>query len=206
VRNLAMPGFGVDQMWMSVRHQALPLDPDLVIVAFIDNDFDRSLTAYRPVEGFNKPTFALRDGTPVPAGPTDGPGGIVRWLEARSHLWSAGRRIVRNLSFHFPVSDWWRLNAAILRQIRAECERRGVPLLFVRLPLKDWRPFPLLGDAMERDGASYLDTVALGPPDRPVHFENDGHIDGRGHAWVAGLVEGWIDERLPELTRGRSEP
>jgi hypothetical protein len=35
VYNFAMPGFGIDQMWMSVRHQILPLHPSLVVVAFI---------------------------------------------------------------------------------------------------------------------------------------------------------------------------
>jgi hypothetical protein len=63
VDNFAMPGFGVDQMWMSVRHQILPLHPSLVVVAFIDEDFSRSLMAYREVEGFNKPRFILSSGT-----------------------------------------------------------------------------------------------------------------------------------------------
>ena len=54
-----MPGFGLDQMWMSVRHQALPMNPTLIIMGFIDQDLDRSLTAYRHGEGFNKPTFEM---------------------------------------------------------------------------------------------------------------------------------------------------
>jgi len=57
VFNFAMPGFGLDQMWMSVRHQILPLKPALITVAFVDEDLNRSLTAYRTVEGFNKPRF-----------------------------------------------------------------------------------------------------------------------------------------------------
>jgi hypothetical protein len=59
VYNLAMPGFGIDQMWLSIRHQALPLQPALVIVGLCDADFSRSQTAYRSRERRNKPAFKL---------------------------------------------------------------------------------------------------------------------------------------------------
>ena len=48
VDNLAMPGFGLDQIWRTVNAVALPLRPELVIVAFISEDFTRSFNAYRP--------------------------------------------------------------------------------------------------------------------------------------------------------------
>ena len=59
VDNYSMIGFGLDQMWMTLRSFALPRRSGLVIVAFIDDDFDRSLTAYRNFEGMNKPKFIL---------------------------------------------------------------------------------------------------------------------------------------------------
>ena len=62
VYNLGMPGFGIDQVWMSVRHQAIDLRPDLIVAGIVDADFERSLIPYREAEGFNKPTFQLVNG------------------------------------------------------------------------------------------------------------------------------------------------
>jgi len=59
VHNLAMPGFGVDQIWLSLLHWGFKLNPDLIIVGFYTGDFNRSLSAFRSEEGFNKPTFRL---------------------------------------------------------------------------------------------------------------------------------------------------
>jgi hypothetical protein len=55
VDNMGIPGFGLDQIWLTVRTQALPLHPRLVAVAFISADLTRSQEAYRPIEGSNKP-------------------------------------------------------------------------------------------------------------------------------------------------------
>jgi hypothetical protein len=199
VHNRAMPGFGIDQMWMSVRSHALPLQPDLIVVAFIDRDFDRSLSAYRRVEGFNKPTFLLRGGVLTPRAPADRPNRVVRLLEARSYLWTAGRNTIRQLGFRLPVGEWWHLNAAILSAIQRECERSGVRVLFVRMPLRDWKDFPMLRSFMRQSGASYIDLVEAGPPPGGVHFDDDPHIDGRGHEWVAEHVLRWVRKTMPHL-------
>ena len=36
VYNFAMPGFGIDQMWMALQYQASRFAPKLVVVAFVD--------------------------------------------------------------------------------------------------------------------------------------------------------------------------
>ena len=59
VYNLAMTGFGMDQMLMSLRHQALPLNPQLIIVGFVDIDFDRSLNGYDMGKGFSRPALKI---------------------------------------------------------------------------------------------------------------------------------------------------
>jgi hypothetical protein len=54
VYNLGIPGFGLDQMWLTLAREGFRLHPTLVIVAFIGADFGRSLEAYRGSEGWNK--------------------------------------------------------------------------------------------------------------------------------------------------------
>jgi hypothetical protein len=56
VENLAQPGFGFDQIVLSVELDGLPLRPDLVVVAIYPADLSRSLTAFREDLGLNKPT------------------------------------------------------------------------------------------------------------------------------------------------------
>ena len=91
VYNLAMPGFGVDQMWLSVRHQGLPLEPDLVVVCLCDADFKRSLSAFRPEERMNKPLHKLVDGRLVPQTPADGPArSSTSWSTTLGSGWPAG--------------------------------------------------------------------------------------------------------------------
>lgn len=186
VRNLAMPGFGIDQMWTTVSERALALDPDLVIVSFIDEDLDRSLTAFRTHEGLNKPSFLLEDGQLRPLRPNDRPHALWRWIEARSWLLSAGRSLMRSTGYRVPLGEWWRLNRALFIAMQARSREAGIPLLFVRLPLREPKPFPVMAEQMQALGAAYLD-LSSSPPDvsGPIHFANDGHIDARGHRWVA---------------------
>jgi hypothetical protein len=189
VYNFAMPGFGLDQMWMSVRHQALPLKPDLLVVAFIDEDLDRSLTAFRQAEGFNKPTFELEDDTLRPQTPADRPNMLVRFLDRHSAIWTAGRLASRALGYHTDIGKWWRLNKAVFRSIVTDAKRAGVPLLFLRLPLKDWQSFPNLDRFMAVEQARFLNLGdSHARPVFDVHFRTDGHINAAGHRFVAAAL------------------
>ncbi len=204
VYNLAMPGFGIDQMWVSVRTQALPLRPDLVIVAFIADDFSRSQTAYRPDMGMSKPLFQLVDGRVAERAAGDRPPAPARFIERHSRLLAGLRHASRLVAYRFPLGEWWGLNAAILGAIRSDCREAGVPVLFVYLPARGARAFPTLASEMRRVGAPFLD---LGQPSEApagIHFEVDGHLNRDGHRWVSDAVLGWIRESLPELAAGRS--
>jgi hypothetical protein len=195
--NLAMPGFGLDQMWMSLRHQALPLiRPSLVIVAFIDDDLDRCFYAYRKVEGFNKPTFELEHGKLRPQTSSDGPNALIRFLDKYSGIWAGMRRNAsREVGFNYSLGDWWAVNQAIFEAIIADAKQAGTPLLFVRLPLRQPKRFPSLHRLAESEGVALLD---LGSPDdsRPhsIHFVDDAHINEAGHAYVAEQLSAWIRE------------
>ena len=203
VQNLAMPGFGLDQMWMSVKHQVLPTAPDLVIVAFIDNDLDRSLRVYRWGEGFNKPTFHLSDGGLRQLTAGEGPGFIIRLLDDNSYLWTAYQHLSRDLGYRIPFGNWWSVNEAIFKSIADDSKKAGVPVLLVRLPLKEWRDFPNLRRVMEDEQLNLLD---LGAPEmRPshaIHFATDGHINRAGHSFVADALYMRISPRFAGMISG----
>lgn len=188
VKNLAMPGFGIDQMWTTLDGKALSLDPDRVVVLFIDQDLDRSLTAFRVEEGLNKPAFLLDDGRLRPLRSDDRPPGLWRWFEERSWLLSAGRSLARSTAYRISVGEWWELNRALFTAMLMRCREVNVPVLFVRLPVRPPKPFPVMAEQMQALGADYLD-LSSSPPDTPIHFPHDGHIDARGHRWVASRLE-----------------
>jgi hypothetical protein len=184
--NLALPGFGLDQMWVTLRYVALPLVPDLVIVAFVDQDLDRSLTAYRAMEGFTKPTFIVDGDSLRPQTLADRPSRLMRALERHSTLWIAWRQAMRRLGFRWPIGEWWRTNSALFRQMAEDARRAGVPIVFVRIPTQLPLPFPSWNALMGELGVEYVD---LAHPDSlppyPIHFPGDGHLDAAGHAFVA---------------------
>jgi hypothetical protein len=183
VRNLALPGMGVDQMWMVLRHYALRERPRVVVAAFIDQDWDRSLTAFRVVEGMAKPTFMVEGNTLRPAMPEDAPNAALRWLERRSALLGLVRASDRAIGYRFGRGRWWRTNVAILEAMATEARGAGSEILFVRLPIRGARPFPALARAFAEMGAAYADLTVY-PPDG-IHFATDDHINDEGHAYVA---------------------
>jgi len=200
VYNLAMPGFGLDQMWMSVRHQALPLKPSLVIVAFIDEDLDRSLTAFRDHEGFNKPTFELEEGILRPQNHSDKPTGLKGYLATYSEIWKFGQKLLSAPAHGIPLGDWWLRNEAIFKAIIAECRNSGTTILFVRLPEQRPSEFLNLARLMADQRVGFLD---LGSskirPRHNIHFPEDGHIDEAGHKFVADMLITWISQTLPSM-------
>jgi hypothetical protein len=62
VFSLAAPGWGVDQMYLAFERYKDWLDPDIVVLAFIDDDIKRVLEAYRSAERLTKPVLAVADG------------------------------------------------------------------------------------------------------------------------------------------------
>lgn len=197
VYNLAMPGFGLDQMWMSVRHQALPMKPTLIIMGFIDQDLDRSLTAYRPVEGFNKLTFTLDGKVLRPEGVQDKPHGAIHFLERQWVTWTVLKRMSIEMGHSIPFGDWWLRNEAIFKAVIDDCRRAGVSILFLRLPLKTWGEFPNLHRLMESQEANLLDLGSRkARPPYNVHFRTDSHINEMGHQFVANELLHWMGKNI----------
>jgi hypothetical protein len=199
VYNFGIPGYAMDQMWLALEHEALPLYPKLAIAAFISGDFTRSEEAYRPWEGFNKPVFKLVNGRLEPKTAQDRPGALWQFLDRRSSLFRIGRLAWRTVSTHIPVGGWWHLNEAILDRMRLACEKEGVELLFVYIPTDEWREFPSLNRYMERVRANYIDMSKDGRLPKKGTTLPDGHLNEAGNRYVADAISKWIAQNMQGL-------
>jgi hypothetical protein len=193
VTNMGLPGFGLDQIWQTVRTQALPVHPHLVVVAFIGEDLGRSEEAYRDMEGFNKPTFKLVDGLLVPKNVEDRPNFAVRFLEHHSSLWRLVRFSDRELSRFYPHGEYWNLNTAILDAIQADCSAAKVPVLFIYIPTRAWGKFPALHTYLDQARINFID-LSLGQfaLARDMYSEDDLHLNEKGNRQVANAILSWI--------------
>jgi len=192
VYNFAQPGFGIDQMWMSVRHQVLPLNPDLIIVAFIDEDFERSLTAYREGEGFNKPRFILDSDALRHQTVDDVPNRLTQLLQV-SRLWQTASSVLA-----IRKRESWRLNMAIVDAIADDCKRHSTSVLFVHLPEKSSGYIGPLSRRLRDDGLEFID-LATGDIPSGIHFKDDGHISALGHRFAASAIIDWFRTRQPQM-------
>ncbi len=199
VRNVAMPGFGLDQIWQSVKALGLPAAPDLLVVTIYPDDFERSMSAFRLAEGLSKPSFKRADGGLVPRTAEDCPGAVVRFLERRTRLHALARRLQLRIGRQWAVGEWWRLNAAILDALRADAEAASVPILFVHIPYETWQPFPALAAYMTETDTPFLDLyTAFGDDHERFYFRKDGHLNDLGHRRLAELIEPFVQATRPE--------
>lgn len=203
VYNFAMPGFGLDQMLLAIQHQILPLHPRLIVVAFIDEDFERSLTAYRKVEGFNKPSYVVEHGKLRLRTRADQPPAFITYLRRNLVLAGAMSQNMQQLGRVLPLGSWWTINAAILQQIALVAREQGVPVLFIRLPAPEQREFATLSAHMNSVGAHFLDMEeqTRGHAEQEIFIPGDGHINAHGHALVADAILNWIKANPAALTQ-----
>lgn len=203
VDNLAMPGFGLDQIGLALRHWALPRRPDLIVAGLFLDDFNRSFHAFRFAEGFNKPAFRLAGDRLVPLTAADRPAWPYRALERGSRLFTLVRRADRRAGRELGRGQWWTLNEAILDALRRDAHDAGVPLLFLHIPYREPIPFPTLDAYMRRTGADYLGLPPWSESQRrELFFESDLHLNADGHAFLAEALDAWIREHRPERLDG----
>jgi hypothetical protein len=204
--NFAMPGFGVDQVWLSARDQALPLKPDLLVVGLINADFERSQVVFRRLEGFAKPSFRLVQGRLTQRTLESPPNFLMHYLDEKSRVWSMWIGAVRSAGLNYGLGEYWTLNQAMIDAIREDAKRAGVPVLFLYIPIKGLHPFPALRNYMSRTGANYIDLTAQRPrPPVSIYLPHDSHLSAEGHRYVADLVEQWLQSHAPATVQAHSD-
>ena len=199
VYNFGMLGFAMDQMWQTLRREALPLRPSLVVVSFISGDFSRTPEAYRPWEGFNKPVYKLNGGELVLRTAADRPNFLFRFIDEHSSLWRASRLAARTLSHRIPLGEWWYLNRRSWMKCAPIVKSRGVPLLFVYIPTEEWTRFPALRSYMQSVHANFVDMTEgnLLPPTGTTL--PDGHLNAAGNRYLADAIAQWVRAKMPDL-------
>lgn len=204
--NLGIGAFGVDQMWLTLRHYGLALEPDLVVLSFIRNDLDRSLTAYRKDHIWReKPLFRIGKGRLQRVEPKDRPPAIWRFLQQKSRLFGLARKVESSLGRRFAVGYRWRLNRAIFEQIRDDCRTVAVPLLVVHLPVNRRHEVPMFAPEFEAMGIEFLDLTPLLPENaEDLYFPSDHHFNDRGHRFAAEAIREAIVQRDLLTRRSRA--
>ncbi len=197
--NLGVGGFGIDQMWRTLVHYGLPLEPDLVVLAFIRNDLDRSLSAFRDGHiWLAKPTFRLVAGRLEPLTLENRPPLLSRLVTQKLRLSGLWRRVESSLSRRFAVGYRWRLNRAIFEAIRDAASAAGAGLLVVYVPINRGHAAPVFEREFREMGIDYLDLRPLLPEDPAgLFYPRDRHFNAAGHRFTADAIE----ERLRPLMR-----
>ena len=189
--NMGIGGFGIDQMWMTLKHYGLALKPRAVVLSFVRADLDRCLSAYRLGSVWRaKPTFCLENGELVPLTASNSPAPLPRLLEQKSRVVALWRRTQDALSMQFPVGYRWRLNRAMFEKTREECLREDVPLLVVHIPINRRNSLPMFKQEFEKMNLPLLDlTERLPTNPEALYYPKDHHLTAAGHRWVAEEIE-----------------
>ncbi len=193
--NFGIGAFGIDQMWLSLRHYALPLEPDLVILSFVRPDLDRSLSAYRRDHIWRwKPAFRLVGGRLEQMSLINRPGALRRFAHRHSRLYRLWRKVEHSLSRNLPVGYRWRLNRALFAAIRDDCREAGVPLVVVHIPINRRSPTPMFGREFADLGISFLDLEPRLPADADqLSYPRDRHLNAAGHRFVASEIQRFLE-------------
>jgi len=186
VFSLAVPGWGVDQMYLAYRRYARVLDPRQVIVVFIDDDVDRVLEAWRPWEGLAKPCLVVRDDRLLPRVSSG-------WWERNANklLWRSA--LLGNLLRQvFLSSDAVPVVRHAFAAMAAEAADHGRSLTLVRIPLRDGRKrrpsilavdrFAGSQDVKTLEAVDWMEATATWK-DR-LYLE-DGHLSPEGNRLIA---------------------
>lgn len=195
--NLGMAGYGVDQMLCALREVGLARQPDVVIAAFVLDDFTRSTTAYRYRNGWmRKPTFVLEDDALVELTEANAPGSLRRWFEQNLALSELTRRVARRAEMQWGSGERLDLNLRLLVEMATLCRARGIEFAALHLPQRGaWTPLNAVAEPLESAGVPYLDLGAA-PVDSPgrLYFRTDPHFNAAGHALVAERLAGFVAE------------
>ncbi len=139
VINLGVSGYGIDQMYLAIKETVADYRPQLVILAFIEEDFNRSMMSFRD---YRKPRFVLEDDGSLAL--TNTPIGNERqtyaWLRGQYgrvcgkwRLWREDRAACPGFDSPAYEQQLRALNYRLIDEAKQETERHKAEFLLVRL-------------------------------------------------------------------------
>jgi hypothetical protein len=230
--NLAVAGYGPGQELLVLQRDALPLDPDVVILAVcLRNDFVDAVLPVALYDGVTpRPRFRLvGDGLVLDDGAVrrSAAGLAVEWLSDYSHVLN---RLSTLLPRRETVSehDWryrkqevlrdpdyaFRLTFALVMEMQRACQRRGVGFLVAAFPSGlDYEMKPSLPErfleSLNTEGVWVVDMKArfrardLTPA--AIALDRTGHLSPRGHVIACEILEREIASRAGQGVRRPGE-
>jgi hypothetical protein len=189
VFNLGVPGYGIDQMVLSYEKYRAALQPNIVVLTFIDEDIDRVFEAFRPAEGLPKPSFEVVKGE-------------LRTRQAYKET-ILDSLLYRSRIVNAIYSGWYRpresvrVSAALLRRLAEETSRYGEKLVLVRYPLREqvdgravYQGYPFQ-KVLVGYGVNYVEPLGglrkSGDP-RELYLAGDMHPTGKANRVVADAI------------------
>lgn len=191
IYDISVPGWGVDQMYLAYQKYVDLIAPDIVILAYIDDDLLRVYEAFRRREKLSKPSFVLADGKLVPR--TNERREWLDWIAQSSQFlndYYAG-------SIRYKRCE--KIGEAIFAELAADTRREGRQLIVLRYPTtgefrrkEKRRPFGFDKFLAERS-VTHIDSfdnvsVTLGESWSKFFLDFDGHPAGLGNALIADLL------------------
>gem|GEM_PF-1906027 len=128
VYSLGVPGWGIDQMYLAYQDYKAVIEPDIVILAFIDDDVMRVLEAYRIRERLNKPSFTVAKGQLVLRTPASKATLYFNEIIGKSVFLSYILREVYAVTEAKPVINY------VFADIDQDIRSRGGRLVVIRIP------------------------------------------------------------------------
>ena len=205
VFNLAISGWGIDQMYLAYERYAPFIRPGKVILIFIDDDIFRVIEAYR--EQMNKPSLILEKNRLKRN--TRRQAGALEQLCQKSYLLNIPYRMV--LRYFYAK----RITEALFLELVDQSRLRREELSIIRLPHEaSLHPeggrgvfkrnfFSFLGFC-RKYGIRYFDlydALAMLPQEeiRQLYLK-DGHLSEYGHAYVADfIVKNVLGGDMPDI-------
>lgn len=207
VVNLGVPGYGTDQMLITLKETIGEYKPQLVILAPISDDLDRAMLSFRE---YAKPKFIVdvHGGLALTHSPVGGKRDTLSQLRAecgffrvKNALAEMDKEVRRRKETGAYEQERWRVNTGIVSEAARVARDAGSALLVVHLgslieiapaspggvkPSGSVAAETVLRDAARRSGAAFLATVpAFRASDTPWVM---GHYGGSEARFVARLV------------------
>lgn len=207
--NMGQGGYGLDQAYLWYARDGAKLDQDVLIFAFITEDFRRMQR--REFQGFGKPVLKLSDGVLVTENvPVPRQNYLLQWLSQNGSLFDSlktvelSRKILGTSGSRKEPdmpnnSETWKVVLQIFKELERMSASKGSTLVLVSLPdaadswvdkSDHWRG--TLSREATAEGVAYFDLVdAIRQlPEERVRslFNQDQHYNEAGNQWVAETI------------------
>jgi hypothetical protein len=190
--NLSVPGWGIDQMYLAYQRYRDAIVPDMVILAFIDDDIDRVLEAHRIWEHLNKPCFTIKDGELIQCTSVSKGELFLNKLMGKSIFLSLIMHQIYSLKEAIPIVN------QIFLSMTKETQERNEKFVVVRIPTQDYASKANINQRFKNFEVTFKDKGALYlEPFREIkqtsnwlteYYHEDGHMSAAGNEFLADYI------------------